>query len=431
MQPLVHLLPVVILLIGSMTGSVYASRKAFLYSFLFTSFYFCVGLVRGTDTAYYNIALSWVLLTPFYMFIFRFRGLEERDFLFLIRAIAWMSILEFGVGFVQLIIFQGFKLEFTGNAWDKVVGTTLSQSSHVYSLKMLFQGLILTLIYKEVKKNHQSILNLVRFAAISAFLGALISSYMVGIIMSVFFLVMFYSLRIFKSLKDAAVSLKIKKSRSKIMIIQLSTFILFFSLGVTVFAKLQPGNFKMITLVADKLLSVDFSDQYKFQKLYAFEQTFDRVIKKDITTFLVGLGPGQYSSRAALILTGDYLYPHPSYFPVSMSEETRQIIWPLWNDEQQAKFRGSVLALPSSSLISVIAEFGVIGLLILLLLSRRLVFINVQRGEGFSGSFVALAPIFMSLFFAQLVLDLWLEFASFTVFMNLIFIMCLSMIKKE
>ncbi|REE01634.1 hypothetical protein C7460_103151 [Marinoscillum furvescens DSM 4134] len=426
MQPLVHIIPLLIFLVGFFTTKIYANRNAFLQVLLFTIFYVGIGLVFGSEKSFYNVSLSLLLLLPFYMYLFRFRYLDRDDYEFLFRTVAWLSIVEFFIGLAQLALFQGFQLEFTGNAWDKVIGTTLSQSSHVYSIKMLFQGFLLLLNYQTISRQYTRNINLISIAILASFLGALISSYMIGIIMATIALIFYYSIQFFKSFIHAFVFFKINKRRVRSTFIQVSVFIVISIFGTILFAKVQPGNFKLISIVIERLISVDFSDQYKFQKIFAFEQTYQKVVKKDIGTFMFGLGAGQYSSRAALILTGDYLNPHPSYFPISMSNETRQIIFPLWNDKQQARFRGSVLAMPSSSLLSVIAEFGLIGFIILMYLFRILYSIRNTRSESIIISFVGAIPILTVLLFSQLIMDLWLEFASLTIFLNLIFIMGLS-----
>lgn len=426
MQPVVHALPIAIVLIGMLKKAIYTNWKPFIYTFFFISFYIIYSNLRGPHTAYWNTLVSLILYLPLCILIFRFRKVEEKDLIFLLKAVAYLSIIEFSVGLVQLLVFQGFRLELTSNSWDYVDGTTVAQSSHVYSIKMLLQGYLLLFNYKIISSTNRRNRKLVIIGIGLSFLGAIMSSYLIGIIMSMFFLIAYfawkYLIRCFKLILRSRMELK-GFVRNLVVVF---SFVTLSAVAILIFAKTQPGNFKLISIIAEKLIELDFSNQSKFQKVSSLYEAINEVVLDNELNLLLGVGAGQYSSRAALMLTGDYLNPQPDYFPTSMSASTSRYIWPLWNREQRKIFRGSVLALPSSSISSILVEFGLLGLIFFSSFFIKMFKLKQSKLEGAKAIFMNGIPLLTLLFISQFLLDLWLEYGSFTIFMSLILILAQS-----
>ena len=82
---------------------------------------------------------------------------------------------------------------------------------------------------------------------------------------------------------------------------------------------------------------------------------------------IIGLGPGQYASRAALISTGLYFGGldnprHIRYLPNKVTDAQAQYLLPLWQWHESNRYWGSTQKAYFSSL-SVYTEFGLLGLL--------------------------------------------------------------------
>jgi hypothetical protein len=98
----------------------------------------------------------------------------------------------------------------------------------------------------------------------------------------------------------------------------------------------------------------------RVRKLQTYRETFTEIPTKDIRFLLAGNGAGYYSSRAALTTTGYYIRGYNKIFNSSMSYYTRTKILSVIVDPY---FDGSILSAPFSTVISIMGEFGVIGVL--------------------------------------------------------------------
>jgi len=79
----------------------------------------------------------------------------------------------------------------------------------------------------------------------------------------------------------------------------------------------------------------------------------------------VGVGPGNYSSRSAWIVSGEYLVVQPSYIPVTPSKVATDYTIALWGKRlisDEYKGGGSITNQPFSTWLSILAEMGVFAL---------------------------------------------------------------------
>ncbi|MGV3502902.1 MAG: hypothetical protein ACO1O1_04295 [Adhaeribacter sp.] len=134
-------------------------------------------------------------------------------------------------------------------------------------------------------------------------------------------------------------------------------------------AQLDPGVF----YTSQRQLAMITSGESP--KAQAMEVVFTKLVQEYPTTHLVGLGPGQYSSRAGLIASGTYerLSDHFSSIPVlrfGMTVPFKKYVNGPWTYVQNnlEAFGNSTMYRPFFSLLSVYTEFGGLGLLLLLLL---------------------------------------------------------------
>ncbi len=99
---------------------------------------------------------------------------------------------------------------------------------------------------------------------------------------------------------------------------------------------------------------------------------------------IVGLGLGQYSSYAAMILTGEMLRYNPWYIPISISKETERFILQYWNKNllETDVWAHGVANQPWFTYMSIYGELGLSGLIIFiiffLLILRKLRLLHNQ-----------------------------------------------------
>ncbi len=93
--------------------------------------------------------------------------------------------------------------------------------------------------------------------------------------------------------------------------------------------------------------------------------------RNDLNTW-IGFGPGSYATRAATIRATDVLFKEgnqlPSFIPPHTGQAYRSVAYDLYTSAiaDQAKFRSGVLTNPFSSLVGIVAEFGVLGAIVVL-----------------------------------------------------------------
>lgn len=103
---------------------------------------------------------------------------------------------------------------------------------------------------------------------------------------------------------------------------------------------------------------------YRFAKLQIYQDTFFTIPAKDVKFMLFGNGAGFYDSRAALTCTGHYVSSYLDFFTESMSDYTREYVYPQLTNAYyhgETDF-GSVLYRPYSSIIAIMGETGLCGL---------------------------------------------------------------------
>lgn len=192
-------------------------------------------------------------------------------------------------------------------------------------------------------------------------------------------------------------------------------------LAVTVLsaAVLQASNFAYAEYMYKRMVS----EQPPF-KVELMKQVFEP--SSDSHKFLIGLGAGNFSSRAALLLTGQYLSDQ-SFVPRSASDETQRYISPFFNVHLRGQTVNdydalSVVSEPFSMYTTMFAEYGLLGVALFLtlfgyyFLSRKFSNLEVR-------AFTALAMLFF-------LINSWLEYPSFpAIFFLLMF--CAARASRE
>ncbi|MGE0566976.1 MAG: hypothetical protein AB7O73_03425 [Bacteroidia bacterium] len=152
----------------------------------------------------------------------------------------------------------------------------------------------------------------------------------------------------------------IKLSATKLVLI-LSVVIIIISSII-----LQPHNFNLISFYFDK-----FSNNQSPKTIVTVNSV--KKLPKDFPwVYTIGLGPGQYSSRAGLIGTGHYFgdFKKPKEIPLivnSQSAAFKKYTFSQWRDYTSPKYGSSTMSRPFYSVLSILIELGYVAFAFLLI----------------------------------------------------------------
>ena len=168
--------------------------------------------------------------------------------------------------------------------------------------------------------------------------------------------------------------------------------------------------------VREQFTKIAFNSEFRVnrvKKLETYEDTYISLPKKDLKAGLIGVGAGNYSSRAALTASGYYTsWYNSSRFKTSINKYARKYIRP----RIFSNIGVSLLETPTSQYISIMGEYGYIGVAVFAAIAI-LVFIK-------SGDFNKLLILYflMTCFF-----DNYFEYPKIMLTMYL----CCFIIKKD
>lgn len=389
-----------------------------LFDLLFYLIFFIMGLAGAAfynDTGLIHPLLGLLTYSSLLFLILRFRLTEDVLPTF-INSIAVISILEGILGSGQLIMkFGGLSFKDMSSG-DFVVGT-LGTNSPVFAMKMLFQGLLLLYAWSYGRKKTGTGLHIFIILAgiFWAFFSAVLASAMMATIIFLSTVLIYY-------LWSSVIRLKLSKKLALLLGMTLL-------LGV-IFVQIQPKNVTMITDWTRDFLARNYSNLARFQKFIAFDESIREVLLDNPKNLFLGLGLGRYSSRAAMMLSGGYLRVQPSWLPVSRSKETETYIYSRWNQNTWALFGGSILAMPTSSIQSILIEFGLLGTALICFyfwsIMKRSQLKHPREGNQLKKIFLTISPIFIFCLFTLSFADVWLEYPQLTFFIYLVITIGLS-----
>lgn len=105
-------------------------------------------------------------------------------------------------------------------------------------------------------------------------------------------------------------------------------------------------------------------------KLQLYMRSAELLGRNNLQTW-VGYGPGSYATRAATIRATDVLYKEeqelPSFIPPHTGRAYRSVAYDLYTTEfvDAIRFQSGVLSSPFSSVVGIVAEFGLLGTIVL------------------------------------------------------------------
>jgi hypothetical protein len=154
------------------------------------------------------------------------------------------------------------------------------------------------------------------------------------------------------------------------------------ALAIVLSVIIQPHNFDLISFYAKKIVTNDSP------KTIVTVNSFNTLPEEYPWVYTIGLGPGQYSSRAGLIGTGKYFgdFNKPKKMPLiqpAIAAPLNKYIYPHWKEyATNPKYGSSTMSRPFYSILSIIMELGyVISFILLIVFVRTLVKIRKRYNE--------------------------------------------------
>ncbi|MGL1935250.1 MAG: hypothetical protein OCD01_09525 [Fibrobacterales bacterium] len=124
-------------------------------------------------------------------------------------------------------------------------------------------------------------------------------------------------------------------------------------------------------------------DKQAFIKIKIVFQVID-LLKEDPYILLFGVGLGNFASRAAFMVSGEYLSYQPFFIPVTPSEFMDKYVLTIWDKSSNLKIIGgsignSMVNEPFLQYVAIAGEFGLIGFLIILFAFLKILFISLKN----------------------------------------------------
>lgn len=382
-----------------------------------------------TDTGWINPLVGLIAYSGLAVFCIRAKEFQQIIKYFII-GVAIITIFEGLLGVGQVIYAQEGQIIFTHSAaGDRAVGTTLvTTNSNVYAAKMFYQTLLLLLAWIYSLKNNLFLSIKARWlllvSVVCGSFGLIFAS------AAAFYLINFAVIIVSYSIATVHNVLR----RQSILWRELLILTIWMISVMGFITNLQPSNATILSQRLSALgqvpTTINYGDNPTLFKVYFLQHIVQLDLLDSPQTALLGYGLGRHSSRAAMILSGSFLLHHPSWLPISMSEETSQLVNQYWTPEIKRIVRGTHLALPAGSAQGMLLEFGILGLIGLLGYILSL-FVRISRSiresrSDFQKFLLLRLPLFLLGVGAASVYFFWLEYPPVISFIGLLFAITLA-----
>lgn len=254
--------------------------------------------------------------------------------------------------------------------FDWVVGTFGKYQGNILLFFMLFSFLLFTYHYR-ITKEKKDLIYISISIIISIFTG------------SIALLILFL-------LSYIVITIILKKGKGKVSKIVLSIS------AIAVFICVTPNWIKEYII---NLRDYNYLVSH-ISKIESYETTFITIPKEDKMFLLFGNGIGNYSSRAALTCTGEYINGYSKFFNESMSKYTKTYIYPNLMNVMKNKLGSMDTAY--SSIITIQGELGIIGILFFIVYWMKLFISNKEE----------VSRTFLLFFILSCFIENYLEFAK-------------------
>lgn len=303
-----------------------------------------------------NAMLTFITFGSFLFFLILPQSdqLIKIDYTKYIKVIEWFILIEASLGIFQIMAYVALNGGNFDSAAGDVVQGTLSPLSFInpagnFNNQIYSANLLLLLLfhvpYAITQKKG-------KWISISGFMAVILASVMhlfIAFIAAIAIISLFFS------------SSVIKVNTSKLLIA------LFFVIVILGAILIQPKNFGLIAYYIENLASKE--SPKTMATIKAIKELPDRYAWSPF----IGLGPGQYSSRAGLIGTGKYFgdFNKPKEVPLIVpdySNAFKDLVFEDWKEvaTNVGKYGNSTMSRPFYSALTLLTEFGYVAFAVVL-----------------------------------------------------------------
>lgn len=365
-----------------------------LYAFL-TLFYLLWGKYVHVEFVLQNAILCIITYGSFLFFMAVPKNALSHlsDHMRYIKAMEWIILIESALGIFQAVAYVAINGGNFDSATGDVVQGTLSPLSfldpagnfnnQIYTANLLV--LLMFYIPYVVSQRKGYAIAAIGFLAI---LMASVMHLLIAFLVAIALIAPYYS----RSL--------IKISGTRLILV----VCIVLALVLAMF--LQPKNFALISYYFERIVTNDSP------KTEATVVSVTKLPQEYPWVYVIGLGPGQYTSRAGLIGTGHYFgeFKKPKPVPFineQISEPFKKYIYKSWEDVSTnvAKYGNSTMSRPFYSALSIVMEWGYVVffcILFVLIASIRRIkrwYLNHIASKDMLRSFYALACASLLVFY--------------------------------
>lgn len=267
-----------------------------------------------------------------------------------------LTLFQIALGYYQMVAVGSFQtlnpFTLSAGAGDSFVGTTFDEGiGNQVAVKISIVAILFFFYWMDRKTIKNTALLI--FLGIGWLLPSAIYTLIAGLLALLYEYVIKKLILAFR---------KLKLSTSVFL------FIVVGSILVISFAVMQPDNISYVNTLVTRAYNTatgNYTDS-KLGKIVYYKDTFTKLFSENPAAIGLGVGPGNYSSRSAWMVSGAYLNNQPSYIPVTPSHAAERYIFPIWRKENITDTfadASSISYQPFSSWISVLAELGIAGFL--------------------------------------------------------------------
>lgn len=268
----------------------------------------------------------------------------------------YLSIIQVFVGYVQMLSYQSFTSlnPFSvggGGVGDTFVGTTFDEGIGNHVAAKLALTALLFIPFWFNKRNLKSTVFLL-ILCVGWILASAIYTLLIG-----FLVVLYYF--VYKKLLQSFTTSRLSKTVFYASIIGV--------IAVVSFISIQPENISYLTQTLKQAYFTFKEDELHStgRKVAYYRRTLTKLPEEYPSALVVGTGPGNYSSRSAWLVSGEYLVHQPWYIPVTPTPLAKKYNISIWSSKMITRDyvdAGSIANQPFSTWLSVFAETGLIGL---------------------------------------------------------------------
>lgn len=299
----------------------------------------------------FSVAIA-LLLIPF----------KKEDLVAALKFLVYFSLIQVIVGYFQMLYGTSFQyLNPFGSgkdAGDLFVGTTFNPGiGSLVAIKLSLATLLFIPFWFQNKSLKNSIILLLLF------MGWVLASALFTLVAGLGVLFFFF---IFRKIVTSVFTLKLNTSVFYITILGVvASSVFFYTQRSNIEYALTSLRYSYATLKGETV-----KGQVSTRKVFYYRNTLTELPFEHPSMLLIGVGPGNYSSRSAWIVSGAYLESQPSYIPVTPSAIAKKYVLSVWNKDMiSSKFKGagSIMHQPFSTWLSVFAEFGIPALIVFIM----------------------------------------------------------------